>query len=105
MKRTNGRQNGQHELQVLVAEQGMARPGEYRRWGGTCTSAGADMRQSNVSGWRRCGGEVFVGHCAAARVWSKVSLLTRPEMVERVEDVEAKLGVRSELKPSIVNFT
>lgn len=72
------RHTRQHELRVAVAERVMARPGEYRRLGCTCTSVGTETTQSNVSGWWSRGVEVLVGHCAETHVGSKVSLLTRP---------------------------
>lgn len=56
------------------------------------------MSQLNVSGWWRRSAEVSVGHCVPTHVCSIVSPLTRPEMVERFEDVEPKLVVRLELR-------
>lgn len=105
MKLKEVRHIRRHELRVSVAGHGMPRHGKYRICGGPCPSAVTDTSQPNVSAcWRRCE-EVFVGHCTETHVWSIVSLLTRPEMVELVENLEANLGAISDRRPSTVNFT
>lgn len=89
-KRENGLQIRELELRVAVTDHGMARPVEYWIWGGTCIFVGTDMSLFNFNDWCCRRKEVFVARCAATDMWSLVGLLTRPDIVERVEYVEPK---------------